>query len=291
MNTITCKTCKLDLDIQKFEKRKDTGKYRNQCKLCRSNYVSKYKLDLKDGKRHKKTVIIENNMKQCSKCQLNKILDEFPKRKSKHGYRHECKLCKKQILQTYYQTTYNDVRRKRNKDDINMRLIRAQRNYIYKCLTRFKNKKQGSLQYLHCTLDILKSWIEFQFDDEMSWENYGKLWTIDHVLPLSQFNLFDETEQYIAFDWKNLQPSKTNFTKSNKILFNEYLKVYINAHKFIKQHQIGPDGYQGVSQSLHWLRKKLGYGKNPSDNYRQSASKSLQHEVNGTETIWFWVFL
>jgi len=289
METKECIKCKSCLSVDMFELRADTGKKRNQCKDCRGTYVKQYKSGIKSGERKKKEIVVVDNQKECYKCLKLKDLSDFPTRKTNHGYRHECKTCKQEGLHEYYQTTYNEVRRNRIKQDPNLRLIRAQRNYVYKCLTKFKNKNKCSLQYLNCDLTHLKKWIEYQFDHDMSWDNYGTLWTVDHVLPLSQFNLLNASEQYIAFDWKNLQPSKTNFQKSDKILFSEWLKVIMIAHKFITQNNIDKNGYQGVSESLHWLRDKLRYGKNPTDNNGQSAAKE-QEIVHGSETKWFWVF-
>lgn len=277
------------MSIECFELRTDTKKYRGDCKQCRNSYVKQYKSDRLTGKRDKFTVVVVSDGKECRMCKHIKPLTEFPTRKTVHGYRHECKECKQTATSAYYQTTYNAVRRQRNREDVSRRLVRAQRNYIYKCLTQFKNKKQSSLQYLHCTLSHFKAWLEFQFIEDMSWSNYGSIWTVDHVLPLSEFNLENEKEQYIAFDWKNLQPSKTNFSKSNKILFSEYISVTMLAHKFIQNNKLGSVGYQGVSESLHWLRYKLGYGKNPSDNYGQPAA-NMPEKANGSETVWFWVY-
>jgi hypothetical protein len=39
----------------------------------------------------------------------------------------------------------------------------------------------------------------------MSWENYGK-WHIDHIRPLTSFNLSDENQQLKAGHYTNLQP-------------------------------------------------------------------------------------
>jgi hypothetical protein len=289
MSTKQCIECKVVLPIESFQLRTDTKKPRNQCKSCRNAYVKSYKQGIANGSREKYDIkMVDDKNKQCIKCNEVKSIEDFPCRKTKHGYRHECKMCKQKALSEYYQTTYNAVRRQRMSEDVNRRLIRAQRNYIYKCLTKFKNKKLGSLQYLHCSLSQLKMWLEFQFTDDMSWENYGDVWTVDHVLPLSRFDLTNDKEQYIAFDWKNLQPSKTNFSKSDKLLFSEYLKVTMLAHSFITKNNLKSTGYQGINESLYWLRDKLGYGKNPTDNNGQPATE-LQN-AKGSETIWFWVY-
>ena len=67
-------------------------------------------------------------------------------------------------------------------------------------------------------------------------ENRGKEWHIDHVIPLSKFNLDDEEEQLIAFNWRNTMPlsSKENLSKNNKILkeqIEQHYKKLIEYHK------------------------------------------------------------
>lgn len=40
----------------------------------------------------------------------------------------------------------------------------------------------------------------------MSWDNYGKVWEVDHIKPCSLFNLADPTQQRECFNYSNLQP-------------------------------------------------------------------------------------
>ena len=70
----------------------------------------------------------------------------------------------------------------------------------------------------------------------MTFENYGSYWQIDHVQPLSAFNLLDENELLKAMNWKNLRPLKIkdNQTKFNKV--DKWLSVCqdVKAQYFIK---------------------------------------------------------
>jgi len=71
------------------------------------------------------------------------------------------------------------------------------------------------------TIPELKVYIEKQFKSGMTWENYGFYgWHIDHIMPLSSFNLEDPEEQKKAFHYTNLQPlwAKENLHKHSKIL-------------------------------------------------------------------------
>jgi hypothetical protein len=53
----------------------------------------------------------------------------------------------------------------------------------------------------------------------MSWSNHGTIWEIDHIKPVSSFDLTDEDQQKQCFHYTNLQPltKKENRTKSNKL--------------------------------------------------------------------------
>jgi hypothetical protein len=55
----------------------------------------------------------------------------------------------------------------------------------------------------------------------MTWENYGFYgWHVDHVVPLSSFDLTKAEEQLKAFHYTNLQPlwAKENISKGAKVL-------------------------------------------------------------------------
>lgn len=53
----------------------------------------------------------------------------------------------------------------------------------------------------------------------MTWENYGSEWHIDHVIPLSHFDLTDRMEFLEACNWLNLRSlwTKENLSRGNRI--------------------------------------------------------------------------
>lgn len=265
-----CIVCLAEKIEEEFPWRSDTQKYRNQCFVCYNSILQKAKKDRKAGIKSKKIIDIKEDTKECIKCHEWKKLEEFPKRRTKHGYRHECKVCKTKILHEYYQTTYNAVRREKKKNDIEYKLLNNHRNYIYKCLTKYQNKRGSSISYLGCDLTTFKNWLQYQFDTDMTWENYGSIWSVDHVLPLSQFNLNDLDEQKIAFNWKNLQPLKDNFVKGDRIRLHDYFNTIISASRFIIKNNLKSMEYQGLSESWNWLREKLRNGKNLLDDCASS---------------------
>lgn len=57
----------------------------------------------------------------------------------------------------------------------------------------------------------------------MSWDNYGQQvgkWNIDHIIPLSAFNLSDRNQLLKACHYSNLQPlwAVNNYSKGDKIV-------------------------------------------------------------------------
>ena len=81
-----------------------------------------------------------------------------------------------------------------------------------------KAKTQSTCAYLRCTPDFFKKHMEAQFLSGMTWENFGK-WHMDHIMPLSAFDLFDQRQVQIACNWANIRPlwAKSNLRKSKKI--------------------------------------------------------------------------
>lgn len=84
-------------------------------------------------------------------------------------------------------------------------LKKAMRCRIYIALKGIR--KCGRLyELIGCGLSDLRSHLENQFDQGMTWKNYGTTWHVDHVFPLAWFDLSDPATQKKAFSYKNLQP-------------------------------------------------------------------------------------
>lgn len=70
-----------------------------------------------------------------------------------------------------------------------------------------------------CTADELEMYITKLLHTGMTIENYGE-WEIDHIIPISSFNLHELGECIKCFNYLNLQPlwKIDNIKKSNKIM-------------------------------------------------------------------------
>ena len=68
-----------------------------------------------------------------------------------------------------------------------------------------------------CNNETLKSHLEKQFKEGMNWNNYGE-WELDHIKPISRYDLNNPDEAKECFNYKNLQPlwKTENRQKHNK---------------------------------------------------------------------------
>lgn len=111
---------------------------------------------------------------------------------------------------------------KRRKEDPIFRIIGSVRLQTWKALKKKNSPKPCSLSKLvGCSLEFFRKWIESQLPKGMTLENYGKYtWHIDHIIPLSSFDLTDSKQLKIACHYTNLRPmlAKENISKGKKIL-------------------------------------------------------------------------
>ncbi len=191
-----CKTCQRELPKTEFYFHKQTNCYSSYCKLCDNNKSKQYRIKNKEK------------------------LNEYAKL-----YR----ICKKEYLKSWfknYRQKNKTIINKRNskyikdkcKTDSNFKLLK---NIRWRTWSTLKNKQNSSINLLMCSLKQLKIHLEQQFKPGMTWNNYGSVWEIDHIIPCAFFKDYikDPVEQYMCFRYQNLQPLfiKENSKKSNKI--------------------------------------------------------------------------
>lgn len=171
-------------------------------------------------------------MKKCSKCQTNERFS---------NYNAYCRPCKNEVdLKSYhanqekrrkYQDEYlekhpdkkekcrNQTKEwlKNNPKYVNKWMIneiKTNPQYHIKAtigasLNHYlkNNKNEKTIWYLGCSIKELKVHLENLFQEGMTWENYGMFgWHIDHIKPVSLFDLTDQQQLKDCWNYKNLQP-------------------------------------------------------------------------------------
>jgi hypothetical protein len=182
-------------------------------------------------------------LKICSDCNYSKELELFPKNKSKYdGLSNVCKVCSN-IRHGIYRRNNKEKESARRRDryirnkereisydnaykkmkcisDPSYRLLRSLRDRHSKAVKNSGNNKTfRTTDLLGCDSYYLKRYIEVQFKGDMSWSNYGILWSIDHIYPLSKIDWSDIYEKHKYCHYSNLQPmlAMDNIRKGNRV--------------------------------------------------------------------------
>jgi len=204
-----CNKCKTNKHISCFHKSKaQKDGLVSVCKSCKKIY--KHKWDIKN-KEKMKTYFKEYRIKNLDK-----------KRQSDKEYYKNNKdrlLSYRSIWAKNNRERINKRHHERNKTDIQYKLNRAVRSRFNQA---FRSIYTGgvAIRNLGCSIKELELHLESQFQEGMSWDNYGvKGWHIDHIIPLDYFELDDPTQILVACYYKNLQPlwAVDNLKKGNKV--------------------------------------------------------------------------
>lgn len=150
--------------------------------------------------------------KPCCTCKEWKPLTQYHALKSHwDGLRNGCKTC------VAISSKKQREKDKESEHMINLAKLRGKLSMYIKYIK--KNKKLDKfLAITNCTTAELKQHIEKQFTKEMTWKNHGTHWQLDHKIPCSAFDLTQSTEQFVCFNYVNLQPltCDENMSKGSK---------------------------------------------------------------------------
>ena len=126
--------------------------------------------------------------------------------------------------------------RKRIAIDVNYRLISNIRKRTYQAFkSQNVTKLNKTFVLIGFSQSFFKRWIIDQLYGEMTLDNYGKIWCLDHCYPLYQTNLSNETDMIKATIWIILKPMyfSENIAKADKTDHRLYLLQQIKAKNFL----------------------------------------------------------
>lgn len=229
--TKICSVCNEEKDINEFPRSK--GKYVSRCKICRNAYLKKYrenkenKIKAKEyNKQYRKENKKELREKQIAYLQTEQGKEVRKKAANKYNASDKRKdgSLKKYNNSDKRRKYCNDWCKEKRRTDENYRLrhaISASMN------SYFKKSGKSTLDFIDYTMEELREHLEKQFDNNMSWDNYGTYWQIDHIIPQSIFDFTTKGQISMCWNINNLRPlSKVeNPSKGNTIdenLIEEY---------------------------------------------------------------------
>ncbi len=211
-----CKEC------YKKERKQNRDKLRESQKKWREKnpeYMKKYEQSEK-RKNYQKEYYRENS--ELYKDRTKKRRKENPEREkeARNKYREE----NKEKLNEYHRKWKEN---KRNTDIQYKLQSNMSRRIRYELNTLLKGKKtKRTTEYIGCSIEELKAHLEKMFTTEMSWQNYGSVWHIDHKIPCATWNFENAFENRCCWNYRNLSPmlASENQSKHDKYDENEKQK-------------------------------------------------------------------
>ena len=233
-----CSKCKKEKPLSEFYKRSEYDGVRSSCKECTKKYwyyfyqENKEKCDERSRKWQK-----ENK----EKCKARKRSWQKNNPEKVRGYarqyrrknREKVKRWKKiwdknnkEERKEYREKNKKELREYNKKWKKERRIKNPQFRLNENIRTAISHSLKGEKAGCHWetlvgyTLQDLMNHLEKLFTPEMSWENYGSYWVIDHSKPQSLFHYTIPEDQAFKNCWvlENLQPMEkiANIRKSNK---------------------------------------------------------------------------
>jgi uncharacterized protein (DUF983 family) len=199
----TCNTCSQVYPLSSFVKN------RKVCKQCNNE---RRKNNYRDDEVHRL-----NSIRQASEFKHKKVVERQRLKLEEIGQGNKkCSVCF--TIKPQDRFRYNRLRCKDcERDNPVEKFKRSVRGRIWYALE--SKKTLHTIEYLGCNQKDYLNWI-LTYNENYNLENRGKEWHIDHVIPISLFNLEDKDEQMIAFNWRNTMPlsAKENLAKNSRII-------------------------------------------------------------------------
>jgi hypothetical protein len=247
----TCQKCRTRNNNEKCEH----NKRKSQCEVCGGSEICEHNKRKSICKTcNGASICIHNKIKStCKACNGSQICNH-------NKIKSICKECKGGSICIHNKEKskcrdcggssfciHNKQKSRCKECNFKLYLVQLQRKQINRCFKNSKmNKSKHSIEYLGCSVEEFINFFQKKIeyfnsfmatDILMTWNNIH----IDHIKPVSRFNLDDENEFLDCCNYTNLQPLliTDNLEKSNKwndekelywkenIINKEYHEIYI----------------------------------------------------------------
>jgi len=136
-----------------------------------------------------------------TKEQRAKDKEYYQKNKAKKAeYSKEYRATRQEKNKSYQKEYYQKNKKRINeykknffKNNPKKKMTQKQRIQISKEIKKGINFMISTIKHLDCTFSQYSVYLESKFDENMSWENYGEYWEIDHIIPLNKGGSFHYT--------------------------------------------------------------------------------------------------
>ena len=180
--------CGEEKDLSLFpEQTSKNGLPQKTCQECQGKTKAEWRSQIASGEREVgqgmafHTPIVDGK-KQCRQCEVWKPddSDHFMTRAATGGLFHECKDCRRENARKYCHAIWNAAIRERRLTDEAFRLKGLHRSLVHRVAIRRQFRTWNTyIDEIGCRGLELHAWLDFQFDANMTWQNYGKSGRLD----------------------------------------------------------------------------------------------------------------
>lgn len=210
-----CRCCKQQKPYSEFYRWKNSSDgYHFYCKECKRQMNEKRYSENKDVL--SKRVSISRAIRR----QLDPEYDEKIKAYSRKQAKSESYKRANQKYRKVHKDRIAAYESKRVQENIQVRITKRLRTRLHHFVNSVGIYSYHTTELLGCSWEYLRDYLEKQFESGMNWDNYGKNgWVIDHVVPCSYFDMTDDVQVHICFNFRNLQPlwAKDNGSKNDSL--------------------------------------------------------------------------
>ncbi len=218
-----CHLAGIEQDINNFYYRKDSGKYRNECKACFSEKRKVYRENNKEEIKEDKAFYYELN-KDLISIKYKKYYEKNKETiiENNGSYYEKNKEKVKMYKKEYFQLNKRQIQEKKTErmnSDISFAL---HHNVSSSIRSKIKKNSKSCVNYLPYSFVQLKEHLEKQFEPWMNWNNWGTYnpqtwddnnpltwtWQIDHIIPQSNLLYTSMEDENFKKCWSlsNLRP-------------------------------------------------------------------------------------
>lgn len=73
--------------------------------------------------------------------------------------------------------------------------------------------------YFGLDIQNIRHWFEYQFTNDLNWENFGKQWQFEHIIPVTYFDHSVEADLRLCWNFTNLrvEPLQPNKNRGSRV--------------------------------------------------------------------------
>lgn len=177
--------------------RDESGKIHGMCRACKTKKDEDARNNAIEEKEKKRAHRLKTRGANCGMCGTFTVVNSDS---------HWCKACAERSPVAHRKLCHK-IRHAKCMLNPKSHLKMVFRVAMRQCLKGLK-KHRSTFDLLGYSVEDLKRHLEKKFAPGMTWENYGRGWHVDHIIPLSAFNFAstDDADFRRAWALSNLRP-------------------------------------------------------------------------------------